>query len=228
VRPVVTFDAGQTLVGLDLDFLAGRLAERGVAADPAALAAALPAAWRHHDAEVRAGVAHPWHALMEALLAGAGVAAAEVGPVVAWLWAQQPRRNLWRAPIAGMRELTAELAAAGVRLAVLSNSEGRVAELLAEVGMAAPFAAIIDSGVVGVAKPDPRIFALTLAALDQPADAPVIHIGDSWAADVAGARAVGWRAVWFGAGARPVDDPGVACAVDAAQVRAALVGWGAL
>jgi putative hydrolase of the HAD superfamily len=190
--------------------------------------AARPAAWQHHDAQVRAGVAHPWHALMAALLAGAGVAAAAIDATVAWLWSEQPRRNLWRRPVPGMNELARELAGRGVRLAVLSNSEGRLAELLRELGLAAPFAAIVDSGVVGVAKPDLRIFAHTLAALGAPAGAVAIHVGDSWAADVVGARGVGWRAVWFGEGARPVADPLIASAGDAAATRAALVGWGAL
>src|SRR4051812_2345801 len=47
---VVTFDAGQTLVELDLDFLARRLGEQGLSIAPAALEAAAPAAWRRYDA----------------------------------------------------------------------------------------------------------------------------------------------------------------------------------
>src|SRR5688572_12666354 len=48
-KPVITFDAGQTLVELDLDFLARRLDERGVVVEPAALGAAAPAAWAKYD-----------------------------------------------------------------------------------------------------------------------------------------------------------------------------------
>src|SRR4029077_7020846 len=70
---VVTFDAGQTLVELDLDFLATRLGERNVVVAASALAAAAPEAWRRYDALVEAGGSHPWHAFMDALLAGAGV-----------------------------------------------------------------------------------------------------------------------------------------------------------
>src|SRR5690349_22944197 len=96
---VVTFDAGQTLVELDLDFLARRLAERDVVVEPTALAAVLPASWRRYDDLVAAGAAHPWHALMESLLSGAGVRADAIAPLVAWLWSEQPRANLWRKPI---------------------------------------------------------------------------------------------------------------------------------
>ncbi|HEX3667973.1 MAG TPA: HAD-IA family hydrolase, partial [Acidimicrobiia bacterium] len=54
--------------------------------------------------------------------------------------------------------------------------------------------AIFDSTVVGVAKPDPRIFELALEALAVPATR-AIHVGDTPGADVDGARAAGVRPV---------------------------------
>jgi len=108
---------------------------------------------------------------------------------------------------------------------VLSNSEGRIAELLAEVGIADPIRAVIDSGRVGIEKPDPRIFAHARDALG---GGDAIHIGDSWPADIAGARAAGWRAIWFGRRIAPVDDPQIAVARDAGETRAALARWGTL
>jgi putative hydrolase of the HAD superfamily len=218
----VSFDAGQTLIDLDFGFLARRLAERGVSVEPAALAAAAPAAWRHYDALVGPAAGHPWRELMTALLTGAGVATG-VAAVVDWLWDEQPRANLWRAEVPGMVDLARDLAARGVRVAVLSNSEGRLRELLEEIGIADAFAAVIDSGRVGIEKPDRRIFDHTLEVLG--AAGPGIHIGDSWPADVAGALGAGWRAVWYGRRAVPVDDPRVAIAHDAAGVRAALDAW---
>lgn len=223
---MVTFDVGQTLAELDLDFLARRLAERGHPVPPAVLGRAAPAAWARYEALVREGARHPWKALMHALLTGSQVAEPE--PLVDWLWSQQPTKNLWRKPIPAMVELARELAASGARVGVLSNSEGHLAELLAEIGIADAFAVIVDSGRVGLEKPDPRIFAHTLAALDAPADARPIHIGDLWTADIQGALGAGWRAIWFGPHATPVDDPRIASARDARDVRAALVAWGAL
>jgi putative hydrolase of the HAD superfamily len=223
---IVTFDAGQTLVELDLDFLAARLAERGIATTAAALSAAAPAAWHVYDELVEAGQGHPWHALMSTLLKGAGIA--NTGELVEWLWQEQPRANLWRKPIPEMIALARELAAAGARVAVLSNSEGRLAELLAEIGVADAFAAVIDSGREGVAKPDPRIFARTLEVLGGRA-ADAIHVGDSWPADVEGALGAGWHAVWFRVrGAVPHElPPRVAVARDAGEVRAALRAFAA-
>jgi FMN phosphatase YigB (HAD superfamily) len=225
--PLITFDAGQTLVDLDLDLLARRLGERGVRVTPAALAEAIPAAWRRYDDLVDASRGHPWQELITTLLSGAGVGAEEDGEGIAglvdWLWREQPRVNLWRRPIEDMVALSRELAAAGVAVAVLSNSEGRIAELLEEIGLAAPFTAIIDSGKLGIEKPDRRIFDHALARTGRTAG---IHIGDSWSADIAGALGAGWRAVWFGRRAAPVDDPRVAVARSAAEVRAALALWG--
>jgi HAD superfamily hydrolase (TIGR01509 family) len=222
MAPVVTFDAGMTLIELDLDFLARRLATRGVHRDPAALRAAAPRAWRRYDDRVDAGEPHGrlWHDLLSEIIGAPDPA------VVDWLWQQQPTANLFRAPIPDMVELARALRAQGVLTAVLSNSEGGLAGLLAEVGIADAFEIIVDSGRVGLEKPDPAIFRHTLTQLGLAADTPAIHIGDSWSADVAGALASGWRAIWYGRRAVSVDDPRVACAHDAVQAAAALARFG--
>jgi FMN phosphatase YigB (HAD superfamily) len=220
LEPLITFDAGQTLVDLDLELLARRLEERGVRVAPAALTGAAPAAWRRYDELVDGKRGHPWRELMATLLAGAGV---DEPDLVDWLWREQPRVNLWRRPIPDMVALARELAAAGATVAVLSNSEGRLAELLEEIGLADPFAAIIDSGCLGIEKPDRRIFEHALARTGR---ATGIHVGDSWPADVEGALGAGWRAVWYSRRVAAVEDPRVAVARSAAEVRAALARWG--
>lgn len=227
ITTVVTFDAGMTLVELDLDFLARRVEERGIVVAPAALRAAAPAAWSHYDARVEAGEAHGrlWHELIGEILSGAGVSRDATSSAVEWLWDQQPARNLFRAPIADMVALARRLRGEGVRTAVISNSEGRLAELLAEVGIADAFEHVIDSGRLGIEKPDPRIFTHTLRLLGVATDTPAVHIGDSWPADVGGALAAGWRAIWYGRRAEPVSDPRVAHARDAVETAAALARW---
>jgi HAD superfamily hydrolase (TIGR01509 family) len=223
----VTFDAGQTLIELDTAMLAARLGERGHAVTAEALDAATPAAWRHYDRLVAAGSQHPWKDFMDAVLAGASPElAAEVRRGhVDWLRDEQPRRNLWRRPVAGMIELADELTAAGIAVAVLSNSEGKLAALLDEIGWQGRFAAIADSGVLGIEKPAAGIFDWTCAQLGV-VPAQVVHIGDSRAADVAGALAVGMRAIWFGPAAHPIDDERVRACANAPTVRTALRGWG--
>src|SRR4029079_18498591 len=66
--PVVTFDVGQTIVELDIDFLAARLRERGHEVAPRALAEAAPIAWQRYDELVDVGASHPWHELMTVLM----------------------------------------------------------------------------------------------------------------------------------------------------------------
>jgi putative hydrolase of the HAD superfamily len=85
------------------------------------------------------------------------------------------------------------LRAAGIRLAVVSNWDVSLHERLAETGLAALVDAAFASAEVGVAKPDPRIFAAALARLGVDAQS-AWHVGDSPEADVAGARAAGVRA----------------------------------
>lgn len=66
---------------------------------------------------------------------------------------------------------------------------------------------LVVSEEVGVSKPDPRIFQIALDRLGRRAD-EVVMVGDSWAADVIGARAAGIRAIWFNPDRAPSPDPG--------------------
>jgi putative hydrolase of the HAD superfamily len=112
-----------------------------------------------------------------------------------------------RVPWTRLRRETATelraLAATGVRLAIVSNADGTVEELLRSSGVCqvgqgpgVPVAAVVDSTVVGVAKPDPGIFEIALAAVDAVPERTV-HFGDSLLADVAGAQAAGITPVHY-------------------------------
>jgi putative hydrolase of the HAD superfamily len=97
-----------------------------------------------------------------------------------------------------MIELVRELKQRGVPLVVISNSEGHLAELVEELGWGRDFDVVIDSGRIGIDKPDPRIFAHACAAVGvSPQD--LLHVGDSWEADVQGALGASASAVWFDA-----------------------------
>jgi len=237
VRPAraVTLDFGQTLAEVDTDLLARRLAERDVSCDPDALRRATPAAWRAYNEAVLAGLGgHPWKVLMRAWLDDAGVARGERGrrdELVDWLWSEQPKVNLWRRPIPGMIDVARDLRRAGVPVAIVSNSEGKLAELIAEMGWSDEFDAVADSGRLGVEKPDRAIFAWAAARLDVALD-DCVHVGDAWAADFLGALDAGMRAVLFRGGAfAPPGDPrlhgerSVACD-EPELLRAALRAWG--
>jgi putative hydrolase of the HAD superfamily len=75
----------------------------------------------------------------------------------------------------------------------VSNSDGTCERKLREVGLRDLFAGVVDSAVVGVEKPDPRIFAHALAASGR-APERTMHVGDFYAIDVVGARRAGLHA----------------------------------
>src|SRR2546425_11809336 len=71
------------------------------------------------------------------------------------------------------------------RLGVVSNFTGNLAPCLDELGLTRLFTAVSDSAVGGAAKPDPRVFLGTLAALGAPADRAWMG-GDNFEADIGG------------------------------------------
>jgi HAD superfamily hydrolase (TIGR01509 family) len=92
-------------------------------------------------------------------------------------------------------------------LAILSNwplaaTIDRYAEAQ---GWSPDLAAIVVSQRVGTIKPHPAMFAAARTALGEPEPDAILHVGDDWAADVAGALDAGWRAAWIRT--RPDDSP---------------------
>jgi putative hydrolase of the HAD superfamily len=222
----VSFDAGQTLVELDTELLVERLAERGVVLDARRVEAAQPTAYRAYDTRA-AREGHPWRAFMATLLEHAGIEGASAAELAAWLFTEQPRRNLWRRTIPGMVDLCRELRAAGVPVGIISNSEGRLVELLDEIGILDLFQVVADSGRLGIEKPDPRIFEWFSSEIGVPLG-EIVHVGDSPTADIDAAIAVGMHAIGFDTGVRSgvVMAEHVAVATDAASLRRELARIG--
>jgi HAD superfamily hydrolase (TIGR01509 family) len=81
-------------------------------------------------------------------------------------------------------------------IAVISNSDGKIADVLGRCGIAACFRCITDSGIVGTEKPHPAIFQAALQKMKaQPAES--LYVGDVYSIDFVGARNVGMEAVLF-------------------------------
>jgi len=109
--------------------------------------------------------------------------------------ATHAERHLWSAPDPEAPAVLTSLREAGLRIAVISNTEdGRLEELLDLVELKTHFDFYIDSYVVGERKPDAAIFQLALARLGiEPAEA--VYIGDSYGHDALPALRLGMRAV---------------------------------
>jgi putative hydrolase of the HAD superfamily len=100
-------------------------------------------------------------------------------------------------PVDGAEKTLRILANAGYKLGIVSNAFGTVAADLEAQGICSTTAngmpqvgIIVDSHIVGIEKPDPRIFHLALRALDVEASRAV-YVGDTVKFDVNGALAAG-------------------------------------
>jgi putative hydrolase of the HAD superfamily len=111
--------------------------------------------------------------------------------------------DLWRRVLDGSIGGLRTLHDADLKLGIVSNSDGHVEEELAQnnicqrgLGPGVPVRTIVDSGVVGVAKPDLRIFDFALPSLGlDPID--VIYVGDSVKYDVRSAEDAGMMPLHF-------------------------------
>ena len=89
-----------------------------------------------------------------------------------------------------------EAIAAERPLVLVSNFYGNIGTVLKEFGLDGLFKNVIESAVVGIRKPDPRIFILGVEALGlRPEETTVV--GDSMAKDIIPAKLAGCRAVWL-------------------------------
>jgi HAD superfamily hydrolase (TIGR01549 family) len=111
-----------------------------------------------------------------------------------------------RRAVAGAAALMAEIRRAA-RVGIVSNNLlDEQEEKLRVSGLDIFVDALVVSEEAQVSKPDPAIFRIALDRLDVgPSEA--VMVGDSWAADVEGARAAGIRAIWFNPSGAPAPDP---------------------
>lgn len=97
--------------------------------------------------------------------------------------------------VAHSREVLAQLAER-VPLVLVSNFYGNLNTVLHEFGLDDLFLHVVESAVVGIRKPDPRIFLLGVEVLGlQPAEVTVV--GDSLTNDILPAKNAGCRTVWL-------------------------------
>jgi putative hydrolase of the HAD superfamily len=191
----VLFDAGGVLVVPDPDELGPVVARCGGQADADVLTRAHFAAACAYD---RAATdMEDWPAYARAYAEAAGVPGDRTDDAVkALLETFDPRH--WRTPFPGAIEVLRALHERGVPIGVVSNASGQIERMLIDEAICqvgdgdhTPVRCVIDSFVVGVAKPDPAIFtyALDLLGLDPSED--IAYVGDTIYNDVRGAEAAG-------------------------------------
>ncbi|MBI4390907.1 MAG: HAD family hydrolase [candidate division NC10 bacterium] len=195
----VFFDAGNTLVHLRFDRMARAFAAEGLGREVEAIRAA------ERRARVR----------LDPIVAGEGSTEGEDvlcayirfileelrlpwdgrGPsLVERVRALGRVEPLWGEPDPDARAVLGDLRRRGLAVAVISNSDGTAERSLREAGLLDAVDFVLDSHVVGVEKPDPRIFRLALdrAAVEATEAA---FVGDLYSIDVLGARRAGMTGI---------------------------------
>lgn len=79
-------------------------------------------------------------------------------------------------------------------IAVISNADGRIEEVLSRCKIAGCFRTITDSGLVGYEKPHPEIFRQALQSMNA-APEESLYVGDVYSVDYVGATRAGMHAV---------------------------------
>jgi HAD superfamily hydrolase (TIGR01509 family) len=197
----IFFDAGNTLVRMNYAAIADQLAMLGHRVAPDVVGRAEWRARVRLDDELlaRPGVStesgSSRHAYLRLVLEELGLAdQATARAMMEW-------RERYRAPIGIFDVVDPDAEAAlvlarqaGLRAAVISNSNGTIEELLNSLDLGRHLDFVIDSFAAGVEKPDPRIFRLALARAElEPSEA--VYVGDLYSVDVGGARGAGMEAV---------------------------------
>lgn len=202
----VLFDAGGVLVYPDPAVLVPLLAWYGGSDDPAAYYRAHFAAmavksasgapetdWAGFDAEFVRAVGVPDENRHEA----------------ARVLGRTRHAHIWRAPVPGSAQGLRALNALGVPIGVVSNASGQIESVLRHGGLCqvgdgphANVLCVVDSDIVGVAKPDPAIFDHALVHLPTVERSRIAYVGDNVTMDVGGATAAGLVPVLFD----PFDD----------------------
>lgn len=89
-------------------------------------------------------------------------------------------------------DVLADLRKCGYRLSIVSNWSWNLRQRVAQVQLDPYFEVVWSSAYAGCNKPHPAIFRQTLAQMQPPLPPHrALYVGDSYAADVAGARAAG-------------------------------------
>ena len=202
----VFLDAGNTLLCWDYGFASELLADEGLFCPPGTLARAEAAARPKLSQFIANGRSSEgpqvflfyMRSILDAVPAFHGLAEAERDRKAARLLQQirtpEAQDRLWSRVPPDLPPALARLREHGLRLVVVSNSDGTVEAKLSSAGLRDLLHHVVDSHVVGSEKPDRAIFDYALRVAESRPER-TLHVGDLYHADVVGARGAGLHAV---------------------------------
>ena len=208
VRPpivAVTLDAGNTLLYSDptpSTIYARALSRHGRRVRAEDVGPVFAAAWAEMQSRVSPGADRYrsvpggerewWGAFLREVLRRLNHDAAWE-PLLDELYATFSDPEVWRA-FPDVRDCLARMRGRGLKLAVVSNWDRRLPEILDALGLARHLDTVTVSGIEGVEKPAGAIFQRTVERLEVDAGR-CLHVGDSPRDDYQGAIAAGLEAV---------------------------------
>jgi len=154
-------------------------------------------------------VADVWNGMYLLLCRRLGIPETEATPLARAVYDSFGDAGRWRAydDVAPAFE---RLRAAGVKVGIISNWDVRLKGILDGLGLGSLIDTVVSSAVVGLHKPDPRIFELACARLEVDPGRSA-HVGDHYYADVVGARAAGMVPVLIDRHGVGLEADGVTC-----------------
>jgi putative hydrolase of the HAD superfamily len=193
VITTLLFDFGGTLAFVDYELLAREFSRPGRELTADKLERAEYMGRRRLDEKLLAAAATlpgAYDALLTGWFEAAGIPKEEFAAHRSRFREIHREQTLWRVIRPGTFEALERMRRAGLKLGIVSNAEGQIEGDAKRMGLTPFFNVIVDSHVVGVAKPDPRIFQIALDRIgSQPEE--TLFAGDIYSIDMLGAKAAG-------------------------------------
>ncbi|MFC1660215.1 HAD family hydrolase [Gemmatimonadota bacterium] len=194
----ILFDAGNTLVFIDPHVVLPVFRDHGAVVGERTFWEAEFEARTALAKRVEGGAtgteAQLWNQYFLDLFRGCGVPEESLDPLGSRVRQIHRERHLWTYVLPSTLPALGELRRQGYRLAVISNADGRMREVIRAGGLQGLVEFVVDSEEEGVEKPDPEIFLRACARLGL-APGACLYVGDLYPVDVLGAQGAGLQAV---------------------------------
>ncbi len=199
MKPYLLFDAGGTIIFPDVEYLSNVMKKHGIDVNENYLFEKTCEVGYLVDVQLSKGNELAWSEgflpiFLEIMLSDILDSKETLNSIIDDAVSEDEKKSLWTYTFDWVKKSLAELKNGGYRMSVISNSDGRVEDVLKEVGLRSFMDKVYDSHIVGVDKPDERIFTQVLDELSlSPAES--VYIGDMFYIDVVGANGAGIPAI---------------------------------
>lgn len=193
-KPSLLFDAGGVLVFPDFNLLAQIGNQAGISTSPGQIAQAHARLFWGLDENIAQSHQFPKISYFQDIFKQISDSEEKIKTAFELTVKADKIKHIWTATYPWVAQSLQRLNDLGYQMAVISNSDGRVDQILKDLDIRNFFEIVIDSFVVGVEKPDPQIFLIALQSLGWNPD-ETIYIGDIFYIDVWGANQAGLGAI---------------------------------